>query len=97
MVAHRCDRIHGALHCVCIWNRDAFLSYVLTATVWEAMRHGYLMNLTPICRPRRHTISQGLDATAYGDIDSLRRLPTGTSASETSLAPAAEISATWHS
>ena len=26
MVAHRCDRIHGALHCVCIWNRGALLS-----------------------------------------------------------------------
>jgi hypothetical protein len=31
MVAHRCDRIYGALHCVCIWNRGAFLSHALTA------------------------------------------------------------------
>jgi len=30
-------RIHGALHCVCIWNRGAFLSQALPAAAQTKM------------------------------------------------------------
>ena len=29
MGAHKRDRIHAAIHCVCIWNRDSFLRHAI--------------------------------------------------------------------
>jgi hypothetical protein len=31
LVAYKRDRIHAAIHCVCIWNRGTFLRHAITA------------------------------------------------------------------
>jgi hypothetical protein len=38
---------YGALHCVCIWNRSAFLSHALTATARSPMSGCIFAQLNP--------------------------------------------------